>query len=115
MSEQQTGFGISKTIPKKEGREAMERLYDGSIDVFEFHINSNLKKVAAGDFVYTIFDGELHGRCRIAELIEGHQHPCSGQPRTLVMVACPGERLDEPVPMKGHMGTRYFDGQNWPG
>lgn len=108
------GFGISKTIPKSEGREALDALYDGSIDEYEFHMASNLKKVAEGDWVYTIFADELHGRCRIKRLEPGHENPCSGKPRTLVIVACPGIRLAEPVPRPSHMGTRYFDGADWP-
>lgn len=114
MSEQQPGFGISKTIPKKEGPEAVAQLYDGSIDTYEFHMNSSIKKVSVGDWVYTIFDNALRGRCRITDLIDGETHPCSGQPRTLVMVECPGQQLAEPIPMKGHMGTRYYDGSDWP-
>ncbi|MCC7493871.1 MAG: hypothetical protein IT204_16060 [Fimbriimonadaceae bacterium] len=107
--------GISKTIPQSAGRAALEALYDGSLAAFEFHIAGNLSKVAVGDWVYTIFGDQLHGRCRITELIGGAVNPCSGRPRTLVMVACPGERLAEPLPLKGHQGTRYYDGSNWPG
>ena len=107
-------FGISKTIPKSAGREALDALYDGSLDQYEFHLNSNLKRVHVGDWVYTIFDNQLHGRCRIVSLEEGHTNPCSGAPRTFCFVACPGERLAEPISKKGHQGTRYHDGEGWP-
>jgi len=30
------------------------------------------------------------------------------------MVEAPGERLPEPIPKKGHRGTRYTDGEDWP-
>ena len=108
-------FGISKTIPKSAGRAALESLYDGSVETYEFHLNSNLKRVNVGDWVYTIFDHQLHGRCRIVSLEPGHVNPCSGQPRTFVFVSCPGERLAEPIAMKGHQGTRYYEGDAWPG
>jgi hypothetical protein len=29
-------------------------------------------------------------------------------------VKAPGERLPEPLPKKGHRGTRYYDGEDWP-
>ena len=32
----------------------------------------------------------------------------------LIFVECPGERLQTPIPRKGHQGTRYFDGDEWP-
>lgn len=115
MSEQQPGYGISKTVPKREGEQTLLQLYDGSIPRFEFHMSGSMKKVAVGDWVYTIYGDELRGRCRIVELITGQQNPCSGKPMTLVAVSCPGEVLAEPVPMKGHQGTRYCDGQIWPG
>lgn len=107
-------FGITKTIPKSEGVERVESLYDGSISEYEFHMAGNNPKVSAGDYVYTIYNHQLIGRCRIKELIPGHVNPKSGRPRTLVMVECPGERLDEPVPRRGHQGTRYYDGADWP-
>lgn len=106
--------GITKTIPASRGREAAESLYDGTLDEFEFHMAGSPSKLAEGDFVYTIFQDELIGRCRIKELIGGAKNPKSGRPRTLIMVACPGERLDPPVPRKGHRGTRYYDGAEWP-
>lgn len=106
--------GISKTIPAKEGQAALESLYDGSISQYEFHMAGTPSKLSVGDYVYTIFQDQLHGRCKITELIGGAVNPNSGKPRTLIMVACPGERLDTPVAKKGHRGTRYYDGEGWP-
>ena len=51
---------------------------------------------------------------RIKELIPGAINPKSGKPRTLIMVNAPGERLAAPVPKKGHRGTRYTEGEDWP-
>ena len=107
-------FGITKTIPKKEGRAAVERLYDGFLAEYEFHMAGNNPKVSVGDYVYTIFDHQLVGRLRIRELIPGHVNPKSGRPRTLILVECPGERLETPIPRRGHQGTRYYDGADWP-
>lgn len=107
--------GITKTIPKHCGPEVAESLYDGSRDEFEFHIAANLTRVAVGDWVYTILDNRLIGRCRITQLIGGAVNPTSGAARVLVMVECPGERLAEPIPMPGHRGTRYCEGDDWPG
>ena len=33
---------------------------------------------------------------------------------TLILVEAPGERLAAPIPKKGHRGTRYTDGADWP-
>ena len=107
-------FGITKTIPAPRGMQAVDQLYDGSISEFEFHMAGQPSKLNVGDYVYTIHKDQLHGRCRIKELIGGHVNPKSGKPRTLVMVECPGERLPEPIAKKGHMGTRYYDGAEWP-
>lgn len=106
--------GITKTIPSGRGREAAVALYDGTLEEFEFHMAGSPSKLNVGDFVYTIFQDELIGRCRIKELIGGAVNPDSGKPRTLIMVECPGERLETPVPRKGHRGTRYYDGADWP-
>ena len=54
------------------------------------------------------------GRLHIKELIPGHVNPKSGRPRTLIMVECPGERIEPSVPRRGHQGTRYYDGADWP-
>ncbi|MEM7128809.1 MAG: hypothetical protein AAF702_20920 [Chloroflexota bacterium] len=107
-------FGITKTIPAKEGISRIDELYDGSINEFEFHMAGSPSKLTVGDYVYTIFKDELHGRLKIKEFIGGAVNPKSGKPRTLIMVECPGQRLKEPIPRKGHMGTRYWDGDEWP-
>ena len=107
-------FGITKTIPAKDGPAAVNSLYDGSIDSFEFHMAGKPSKLNVGDYVYTIFNDQLVGRLKIKELIGGAINPDSGKPRTLVMVACPGERLETPIPRQGHRGTRYYDGADWP-
>jgi hypothetical protein len=107
-------FGITKTIPAKEGQEALNALYDGSLAEYEFHMAGQPSKLNVGDFVYTIFEDQLHGRLKVKALIGGAVNPASGKPRTLIMVQCPGERLAQPVPKKGHRGTRYYDGADWP-
>lgn len=107
-------FGITKTIPAKEGIKAVDALYDGTLSEFEFHMAGSPSKLKVGDYVYTIHKDELHGRCQITEFIGGATNPKSGKPRTLIMVKCPGERLSSPIPRKGHMGTRYWDGDEWP-
>lgn len=106
--------GITKTIPAKEGHEALEALYDGTLTEYEFHMAGSPSKLAVGDYVYTIFEDHLYGRLRIKELIGGAVNPKSGKPRTLIMVEAPGEQLPEPIPKKGHRGTRYYDGAEWP-
>lgn len=107
-------FGITKTIPAKEGEAALNALYDGSLAEYEFHMAGQPSKLKVGDYVYTIFNDQLHGRLKIRELIGGAVNPASGKPRTLIMVACPGERLPQPIPKQGHRGTRYTDGSDWP-
>lgn len=106
--------GITKTIPAKEGSETLEALYDGTLTEYEFHMAGSPSKLAVGDYVYTIFKDQLRGRLRIKELIGGAVNPKSGRPRTLIMVEAPGERLPTPIPKKGHRGTRYYDGADWP-
>lgn len=108
-------FGITKTVPAKEGRQAIDSLYDGSVAEFEFHMAGKPSKLEVGHYVYTIFQDELVGRLQIKELIFGATNPDSGKPRTLVMVACPGEKMAVPIPYKGHRGTRYYDGADWVG
>jgi len=51
---------------------------------------------------------------KIKALIGGATNPKSGKPRTLIMVEAPGERPARPIPKKGHRGTRYYDGAEWP-
>ena len=106
--------GITKTIPQKDGIEALNALYDGSIKEFEFHMAGTPSKLKVGHYVYTIFGDRLIGRLRINALIPGTVNPKSGQPRTLIMVDAPGERLATPIPKKGHRGTRYTEGEDWP-
>jgi hypothetical protein len=107
-------FGITKTIPAARGRASADSLYDGTLSEFEFHMAGKPSKLEVGHFVYTIFEDALIGRCRIKELIFGAVNPSSGKPRTLVMVECPGEQLPVAIPKKGHRGTRYYDGSEWP-
>jgi hypothetical protein len=108
-------FGITKTVPAKAGRDFLDSLYDGRLDEYEFHMaGSEPKRLQTGDYVYTIFNDELHGRLRIKRFVTGAKNPSSGRPRILVIVAAPGERLARPIPRKGHRGTRYTDGSDWP-
>ncbi len=108
-------FGITKTIPAVRGDQGLDCLYDGSLSEFEFHMAGKPSRLNVGDYVYTIYQDQLHGRLEIKELIAGAVNPSSGKPRTLVMVQCPGERLETPIPRQGHRGTRYYDGEGWPG
>ena len=108
-------FGITKTIPAKAGVEVLDSLYDGSRNEYEFHMAGiEPKRLSAGDYVYTIFNDQLHGRLRIREFITGATNPASGKPLILVIVDAPGERLETPIAKKGHRGTRYTDGEDWP-
>ena len=107
-------FGITKTIPAKDGIETVNTLYDGSLAEYEFHMAGKPSKLNVGDYIYTIFQDQLYGRLKIKELIGGAVNPKSGKARTLLIVEAPGERLPEPIPKKGHRGTRYYDGAEWP-
>ena len=108
-------FGITKTVPAKAGIETLNSLYDGSLDEYEFHMaGREPKRLGIGDYVYTIFNDQLYGRLRIKKFITGETNPNSGKPRILVIVEAPGERLAKPLPKRGHRGTRYTDGQDWP-
>ena len=106
-------FGITKTIPKSEGEDSVNMLYNGQIAEFEFHKAGGPAKLKVGDYVYTIYNDQLIGRLRITRFVEGAINPSSGKPRTLIYVACPGERLTPPVAKKGHRGTRYYNGEDW--
>lgn len=111
-------FGISKTIPANQGIEALNKLYDGSISEFEFHMAGKPSKLSVGDYVYTIFKNQLHGRLKITRIESGARHPKSGKARTLIYVSTPGKRLAIPLEKKGHRGTRYYqdagnDGASW--
>jgi len=109
-------FGITKTIPAKAGVETLDSLYDGSRKEYEFHMAGiEPKRLGVGDFVYTIFNDQLHGRLKIRKFITGATNPNSGKPRILIVVNAPGERLQPPIAMKGHRGTRYTEGEVWPG
>lgn len=107
-------FGITKTIPAKEGIDVINALYDGSLTEYEFHMAGKPSKLNVGDYVYTIFNDRLYGRLKIKKLIGGSVNPKSGKARTLLVVEAPGERLSEPILKKGHRGTRYYDGADWP-
>ena len=106
--------GITKTIPATTGVITLNSLYDGSLSVYEFHMAGKPSKLDVGDYVYTIFADELHGRMKISRIQGGGVHPKSGRPRTLIHVIAPGERLTQTIPHKGHRGTRYYDGADWP-
>ncbi len=107
-------FGITKTIPAREGMETVDVLYDGSLKEYEFHMAGSPSKLKVGHYVYTIFGDRLHGRLKIKRIEGGAVNPKSGKPRTLIFVTAPGERLGKPIARKGHQGTRYFDGEDWP-
>ncbi len=107
-------FGITKTIPAKDGLDAVNSLYDGTLSEYEFHMAGNPSKLKVGDYVYTIFGDQLHGRLKIKEIIGGAVNPSSGKARSLIMVKAPGERLPKAIAKKGHRGTRYYDGTDWP-
>ncbi len=107
-------FGITKTIPQKESQADIDKLYDGSVSEFEFHKAGGPARLSVGDYIYTIYHHQILGRLKITHFVEGATNPKSGRPRTLVYVACPGERLENPIPKKGHQGTRYYDGAEWP-
>jgi len=107
--------GITKTIPQTDGVEAVEALYDGRIGEFEFHMAGNPSRLKVGDFVYTIWQDMVVGRCKINRIELGAINPESGKPRSLIFVNTPGEKLKKPYPKKGHRGTRYYDGEGWGG
>ena len=108
-------FGITKTVPAKAGIKELEAMYDGTYKEYEFHMAGNPSKLKVGDFVYTIFDNQLVGRLKIKRIEGGAVNPKSGKPRSLIYVEAPGEKLDKPIARKGHRGTRYYDGSEWPG
>lgn len=106
-------FGITKTVPASEGDIALNKLYDGSIQSFEFHMAGTPSKLKVGGYVYTIFKDQLRGRLNIVSIITGAKNPDSGSPRTLIIVNCPGELIKKVIEKKGHRGTRYYDGSEW--
>ena len=105
--------GITKTIPKNEGVEAVEALYSGMGGEYEFHMAGKPSRLNVGDFVYTIWQDMLVGRCQIMRIEPGAVNPQSGKPRSLIIVKTPGEKLKKPIPRIGHRGTRYYDGEDW--
>ncbi len=108
-------FGITKTIPAKAGVETLDSLYDGTRNEYEFHMaGKEPARLKIGDYVYTIFSDQLHGRLKIRKFITGAVNPNSGKPRILIIVDAPGERLAKPIAKKGHRGTRYTKGEDWP-
>ena len=62
-------FGITKTIPATDGVAAINALYDGTLNEYEFHMAGTPSKLKVGDYVYTIFNDQLIGRLKIKELI----------------------------------------------
>ena len=105
--------GITKTIPQKDGIEAVEALYDGRAGEFEFHMAGKPSRLKVGDYVYTIWQDMIVGRCQITRIETGTVNPDSGKPRSLIYVRTPGEKLEKPYLRKGHRGTRYYDGEGW--
>ena len=105
--------GITKTIPQKEGIEAVEALYNGPVGEFEFHMAGKPSRLNVGDYVYTIWQDMVVGRCQITRFEFNTVNPKSGKPRSLIFVNTPGEKLEKPYPRKGHRGTRYYDGEGW--
>jgi len=105
--------GITKTIPIKHGVGAVSALYSGHKGEYEFHMAGKPSRLNVGDYVYTIWQDMLVGRCQIVRIETGAVNPQSGKPRSLIFVRTPGEKLDKPFPRKGHRGTRYYDGEDW--
>ncbi|MEK6222379.1 MAG: hypothetical protein N2D54_09025 [Chloroflexota bacterium] len=105
--------GISKTIPQREGQAGVDALYDGPKGEFEFHMAGKPSRLEVGEYVYTIWEDMIVGRCKITRIQTGATNPMSGAPRSLIFVETPGERPAKPIPQKGHRGTRYEDGAKW--
>jgi hypothetical protein len=107
--------GITKTIPQSRGEFAAKGLYDGSMDSFAFHMRGKPSKLDVGDYVYTIWQDELIGRCQITRITLDTYDPEMDKRHTMITVKCPGEKLERPIAMQGHRGTRYTDGGMWTG
>ena len=105
--------GITKTVPQKKGEQAVNQLYDGSMTEFEFHMRGKPGKLDVGDYVYTIWQNELVGRCQVTRIVLNVRNPETDKVQTLIYVSCPGERLGTPIPYDGHRGTRYYKGPDW--
>lgn len=108
-------FGITKTIPAGRVDETLETLYGGQRGEYEFHMAGTPSRLTPGHFVYTIAGNEVVGRLRILRIEGGAVHPNSGRPRSLIYVETPGEKAPIPYARPGHRGTRYYDGEGWPG
>lgn len=98
-------FGISKTIPQKEGIEALNKLYNKSISSFQFHMSGSPSKLKVGDYVFTTFNDLLYGKLKITSI---KLNPNSTKKQSLITVKCPGILYKKPIPKKGHRGTRYY-------
>ena len=92
--------GITKTIPQKAGVEAIEALYDGRVGEYEFHMAGKPSRLKVGDYVYTIWQNMMVGRCQITRIEFGAVNPKSGKPRSLIFVSTPGKIL------KSHFHTK---------
>jgi hypothetical protein len=107
-------FGITKTISLENGLESLEALYNGSLTEYQFRMIGRPTKLQVNDYVYTIFNDEIHGRLKITSMIGEITDHQTGAYHTLIVVEAPGERLDSPIPKKGHGGLHYYDGAEWP-
>lgn len=105
--------GITKTIPRKRGIAAVDALYSGVEGEFEFHMAGTPSRLFVGDYIYTIWEDMIVGRCQITRIESGFVNPESGAPRSLLFVRTPGEMAKVPYPRTGHRGTRYYDGKGW--
>jgi hypothetical protein len=107
-------YGITKTLPAERTPAEVDKLYDGTVGEFEFHMAGTPSKLEPGHYVYTIYNNQRIGRLQITRIEPGATNPKSGRPRTLIYVNTPGERLPHPISRQGHQGTRYYDGAEWP-
>jgi hypothetical protein len=107
-------FGITKTISAQEGLQTLTALYDGSATEYHIKMAGRPSNLQVGDYVYTIFNDEIHGRLKIKSMIGEATDPQSDHYYTLIVAQAPGERLSRPIPKKGHGGIQYYDGAQWP-
>ena len=98
------------SVPATEGEEAAKEI---AKEFAEFHMAGKPSRLKVGDYVYTIWQDMIVGRCQITRIEFGAVNPKSGKPRSLIYVKTPGEKLEKPYPKKGHRGTRYYDGEGW--
>lgn len=106
--------GITKTIPQKKGVMAVDELYSGQAGEFAFHMAGSPSRLKVGEYIYTIWENQIVGRCQITRIESGYINPASGAPRSLIYVRVPGELAKVAYPREGHRGTRYYDGAGWP-